>query len=72
MPRRMIVILITALATVAAISGCEVTQINWSNRTYTVSGNCLGLASVTLHDGRGFDSLVQAACGFGILRTEPS
>lgn len=41
-----------AVATVGTLSGCEVSQINWANRTYTVSGSCLRLATVTLHDGQ--------------------
>jgi hypothetical protein len=40
-----------AVGTVAALSGCEVSQINWLNRTYTVSGNCVQQATVTLHSG---------------------
>jgi hypothetical protein len=44
---------IVALVTGVAISACEVSQINWSNRTYTVSGSCVRLGTVTLHDGVG-------------------
>ena len=36
---------------VLSLSGCEVNQINWGNRTYTVSGNCVHDATVTLQNG---------------------
>jgi hypothetical protein len=39
-------------AAISGLSGCEVSQINWGNRSYTVSGGCVHLATVTLHNGQ--------------------
>lgn len=52
MLKKIVGLLVTAAALIAAMSGCEVTQINWSNHTYTLSSNCLQLQTVTLHNGK--------------------
>lgn len=44
------------VATIAALSGCEASQINWANHTYTVSGGCVQPQVVTLHNGTGTGS----------------
>jgi hypothetical protein len=52
MLKRMLAAGVTTAAIVAALSGCEASQISWANHTYTVSRGCLGLQTVTLHNGK--------------------
>ncbi|HEX4431124.1 MAG TPA: hypothetical protein VHZ96_17775 [Frankiaceae bacterium] len=41
-----------ATAVAAALSGCEASQVSWANHTFTLSGSCLQLQTVTLHNGK--------------------
>lgn len=52
MRKKILAAVVTAAATVAALSGCEASQVNWANHTYTVSRSCLALQTVTLHNGK--------------------
>lgn len=53
MLNRIVGIAAIAAAAMGALIGCEANQINWGNHTYTVSGACIAMQPVTLHDGVG-------------------
>ena len=56
--KRIFAVVLTTVAAIAALSGCEVRQINWANHFYAVSrAGCapepLSVGGTTLHNGTG-------------------
>lgn len=53
MAPRVVAAVVTTIAAVAALSGCEVTQINWGSHYYAVSQSCEHAGAATLVNGSG-------------------
>ncbi len=66
--REIAAVLSAAAAAAVSVSSCDVSQINWSNKSYAVSSACAGApVTVQLHNGVGVNGRTRVQV-FGVYR----